>query len=241
MSYFRLYQETKRQIMKKLLFWACMSTSTMAAAQSELGGFHYGAKAGIGESTFSSAGLTDVKGRLLLMGGFSASYNFNNYFGLSAEFLATSKASNNRDKTYEPGSGGPIIGPGGGTDYYYLDRFRTIDIEIPILPRLTIGKNGFYFQAFAGPSINFNVLGVTSRTYEDANYHANNGYPEQPMNNLNTSSFSAVYGLGLLVLAPNYQLFSVDFRLNQGITPFGTFNGQDAKHNYFAISVGYAL
>ncbi len=227
--------------MKKLLYAAMCFVVSTAMAQSELTGFHYGAKAGIGESTFNSAGLADVNGRLLVMGGFSASYNFNAYFGLSAEFLGTSKASINRDKTFVPSPGGPIIGPGSGTDYYYTDRFRTIDIEIPILPRFTIGKNGFYFQAFAGPAINFNVFGVTSRTYEDANYNANNGYPEQPMTNLKTSSFSAVYGFGVLVLAPNNQLFSVDFRVSQGLTPFGTFNGQEAKHNYFAISVGYAL
>lgn len=227
--------------MKNLLCLALLSIGVSAHAQSELQGFHYGAKAGIGESTFKSTGLTDITGRLLVMGGFTASYHFNSYFGLSAEFLATSKASNNRDKTFEPNSGGPIIGGGGGTDYYYTDRFRTIDIEIPILPRLTIGKNGFYFQAFAGPSINFNVLGVTLRTYEDQNYNANNGYAEQQMTNLATSSFSAVYGMGVLVMAPNAQLFSVDFRINQGITPFGTFNGQDANHRYFAISVGYAL
>lgn len=218
----------------------CLVAAT-ATAQSELIGFHYGAKAGIGESTFKSDGLSEVTGRLLVMGGFSASYNFNSYFGLSAEFLATSKASNNRDKTFVQNPGGPIIGPGSGTDYYYTDRFRTIDIEIPLLPRFTLGKNGFYFQAFAGPSINFNVLGLTSRTYENENYNANNGYPEQPMTNLNTSSFSAVYGMGLLVLAPNDQLFTVDIRMNQGLTPFGRFNGMDAKHNYFAISVGYAL
>jgi len=221
--------------MKKLFFIAFMATTAVATAQSDLAGFHYGAKAGIGESNFTGGGLTDVTGRLLVMGGFSASYNFNSNFGIAAEFLGTSKGSNNNGKTF-------VAGPlGGGTDYAYTDRYRTIDIEIPLLPRFTIGRDGFYFQAFAGPAINFNVFGVTSRTYEDENYNTNNGYAEQPMSNLNTSSLSAVYGVGLLVLAPNYQLFSVDVRFNQGLSSFGTFNGQEAKHSYFAISVGYAL
>jgi hypothetical protein len=224
--------------MKRLMLLVCMLQSGLAMAQG-LSGFYYGAKVGVGESNFNSTGLAETSGKLLLMGGFSGSYHFNDYFALSAEFLLNSKSANNRDKVTEPGQGG-IFG-GSGTDYFYTDRYRTLDIEIPLLPKFTIGKNGFYLQAFAGPSLNFNIGGIEARTFEDENYNNQNGYAERPMTGLNTTHFSAVYGLGVLVLAPNEQLFSVDFRMSNGLSPFKSFNNQEARYSFFAVSLGYVL
>lgn len=218
--------------MKKLIILGILAiASTAAFAQSP--GFHKGARFSLGEATFKDFNMENAttESKLLMSGGVSVTNQFTENFGLMADVLFTSKGAKASGTTE---SGGAI-----SSDKKYNDTYRLFYAELPIMAKLSVGTDNFYIKGFAGPSINFNLLGTETRVFEDPDYDRNNGYDNRPLNNLEVLEFSTVLGGGIDVINGAGQTFFVDFRVSNPLGVAGKIQGNDFKNSYFSIGIGY--
>ena len=197
-------------------------------------GFHYGARVGLGEGIIDVNGKSTENSKLAMMIGGTSVYQFNRFFGLSADFLLTSK-------------GGKLSGTtqqadffGNQREYKYEDNFNVYSGELPVMFKmnLPLGED-ISIRSYAGPSMQFLLLGVQSREYEDPNFNNENGYNGQKMSSLKTVEYGFVYGAGLEVLAKDSRTFFLDFRVNQSLSELGKIDNEKAKSSYYMISIGY--
>jgi len=196
-------------------------------------GFRYGGHFGLGESGFNSLGAgISQQGKLNLYAGIAASEQFTNHFGLDADALFVSKGERLSGETTDT----DVLG--NTKTYTYNDNYHLFYAELPLLLKLSIGWNNFFLKGFAGPSINFNLMALQSRTYQDANYDANHGYLDARMNNINVMELAGVFGAGIDVQSGE-NIFSLDFRISHAYDSFGKINNYNAYNNYFAVGFGY--
>lgn len=198
-------------------------------------GFHIGGRFGLGESHLTGNGLQSVQRKLAISTGVTTNYQFNKFLGLNADFLlSTAGAKATGVKTETGVFGNPI-------PYAYRERFDLICAEVPLTGQTSVWIDNFFIRGFAGPAINFKLIGLTSRQYDDAGYNNNNGYADREMENLNNIFYSVIYGAGIGVQANDNRLFFLDIRFNKGVTTLGKVNGFDAISNYYSISAGYVF
>lgn len=196
-------------------------------------GFHYGGRFALGESKLIMDGATGEESKLLISGGIATNYQFNRIVGIKADFLLTGKGGKYSGTTYESG-------PLGETAYHYQDNYKLLFGELPIMGKLALplGEN-LQVEAFAGPSINFNLIGLQDRVYDNRNYHEDNGYYDARMQNLETVHYGMVYGAGIDVLNEGGRTLFLDFRLSRSMGTIGTINGYETSSNYFMVGAGY--
>jgi hypothetical protein len=217
--------------MKYLVFLpAFLLITHVGFAQSP--GFRYGARIGIGQAKISGASIVNQTGRLAFNAGLTANYQFNNHVGLSADFLFTSKGS--RASSSETKSGFF-----NSTTYNYEEIYKLYYFEIPIMAKVSVGFSNFHPKIFVGPSINFNLLGTQTRTYEDPNYNTDHGFSDRKIPGLQLMEFSGVVGAGFDVEMANEKILFLDIRYNSALNSFGIINGRSAYNNYFTVGVGY--
>lgn len=196
-------------------------------------GFHYGARFGIGESNLNIEGITTEKGKLALSGGAATSYQFGEIFGITADFLFTSKGATAEGTTQEE----TLFGT---QTYKYTDKYNLFYAELPITGKLSIPiGDDFFLKAYSGPSMNFNLLALESRIYDNTDYHQDNGYFDREMKDLETIEYALIYGVGVDIISKDDRIFFLDVRSSGALTPVGNINGRSAKSNYFLISAGY--
>lgn len=200
-------------------------------ANAQFDGFKYGGRFGIGQARINEAELGDQRGKLALSGGITSTYYFSKTFGLQADFLFTSKGSR--------ASGEEVVqGFFGTTRFQYEEIYRMFYLEVPVTARLAFGSENFLVKFYGGPSINFNLLGTQSRTYEDPDYNDDHGFTDREINGLELLEGAGVYGTGFEVAADE-GIFFLDIRNTIAFSSFGIINGRKAFNNYFVIGVGY--
>lgn len=214
----------KKHIMLLLLTAAF---ATKASAQDHQ--LVLGSRVGIGVSQFSSS-----SDRVLWFGaGGTGDYPLGRHLGIMGEaWVQKGGAKYQGTET--------VSGVFGTRNYAYQENFSIITAQIPLMPRISLGGDGLRLNIFAGPAINFNLLGASSRTYDDESYNNDNGYEGKQVESLELLHFSGLAGLGFSIPAGGGTYF-VDFRYGFGLTPTLKTNNQDQQINYFAITGGLAF
>lgn len=196
-------------------------------------GFRLGARFGLGEGKIKSDALKDTRGRLMVSGGIASSYRFNKLLSLNADFLLTSIGVKTSGYTRSSN----ILGQ--QREYVYDDRFDFLLAELPVTAQLTARSGNFFMKGYAGPSVNFNLIAVETREYDDNNYNTEYGYRSRQLQDVNTVSYSVVYGIGLGAYDRENRIYFLDFRLSNGISPGLKIGGQNTYYNYYCVSAGY--
>lgn len=217
--------------MKKLqvTLIACILSVT-AFAQNV--GFYYGTRLGLGESTLDGGGIINPQAKLLWQIGGASAFQFTDNIGIMADFLLTGKGAKGSGET-EAG------GIWGSRKFAYNEKISLLTGDIPIMAKLSYGFAGFYIKAFAGPSVNFNFNGMHSLTYDDADFHNENGFENKEITTLETMSNAFVYGVGFDVKAGDGRLFFLDVRKSTGNENVGTLRNAGFTSGYTAITAGY--
>jgi hypothetical protein len=215
---------------KLILLISFISSSFFVLGQSQ--GLRIGTHFGIGEARIKDASIQNQTGKLCLQAGFALTYQFTENFGLYGNMLLTSKGAHASGFTRETG----FLG---STDYPYKQNFALYYAEFPIMAKIGAGINDFYFKAFAGPSINFNIYGKEDKEYEDHNYNDQNGFVNREITDLNLVEYSFIAGAGIDIEVARKDVLFIEVRESIGINSFGKINNQDAKNQYFTIAVGY--
>lgn len=193
-------------------------------------GFYIGGRFGLGGSSLSGTGLA-VQPKMTVSGGLVSNYQFNNYIGLNANFFLTSAGARASGARREPG----LL----SDNYYtYQERFDLLNVELPVSAQASYWFRDFMVKAFAGPAMNFNLLAVHSRSYDDPNYKSND-YMFRRLDNMNIVSYNMMFGVGFGALSKSEQLFFLDLRINNGITPIGKINNANAYSYYYSVGAGY--
>jgi hypothetical protein len=192
-------------------------------------GFYVGGILGIGQSSFASSSLENQSNKLFLGGGIRGIYQFNNYFGLEADGIITSKGTKATGTT----SGSLVGGPENFEETYDL-----LYAEIPFLARIRVGAGDFYFKAFAGPSLNFNIDSRYSIDFENSN---NKDISNAKVNGIKVMETALVYGAGIEVNGASAGLYSLSVRFSTGMTDIGqtSRNNNNITNQYFAICLGW--
>lgn len=197
-------------------------------------GFRYGGRIGLGEGIIHLNGETTESSKLALSIGGTSVYQFNRFLGLSADFILTSKGGKSMGIT----QGFDFFGA--SREYKYQENFNIFSGEIPLMFKFNIplGED-ISIRSYIGPSMQFQFLGLQSRTYEDPNFNSENGYIDQKISSLETVEYGMIYGAGLEVKALDSRVFFLDFRMNKSISTLGMINDEKAKSSYYMVSVGY--
>jgi hypothetical protein len=204
--------------------------------RAQISGFHIGGRLGLGESMMSGAALQNAKPKLAVTGGIASNYQFNKWFGINADFLLSSlgvrASGSTRDKS--------IIGT---DDYYsYNERYNLVNAEVPLTAQVNIWlSEDFFLKGYAGPAVNFNLMALQTRQYDNDNYNNEHGYMNSRWDQVNNISWSGVYGVGLGVLSKDSRIFFIDLRLNNGISPIGSINGGNIYLRYYSLGAGYVF
>ena len=224
-------------------FWLATFTCCVFAQQAagQESGFVYGTRLAIGEAKLEESSLTDLKGKLFIGGGVGSEYRFNRLLSLMADFMITSKGGVGEGFTEESTTTGGVFGGSQTVRYDFEERVVLLDVEIPIMLRLGYASNDFSVGVFAGPGINFNLLGVSSRTYENENYNQDNGYTSREIADRQITNYSATVGAGIGVSNSNGEQFYLDIRRSTGLNSVGEVYDGETIPGYFAISIAYTL
>lgn len=220
--------------LRLIISLAIVSFLQVEMTQAQESGFHYGGRFGIGESSMTINGKSGMSSKLSFSGGVATCYQFNSIVGITADFLFTSKGAKAKGSvTQNDLFGNP-------RSYAYSEQFNLFYAELPVAAKLSIPlRDDFFIKGFAGPSMNFKLLGMETREYDDESFNANNGYYGRELKNLETIEYSIVYGAGIDVVSKDNRIFFLDFRLSNALGHAGTINYQSVRNNYFMISAGY--
>jgi hypothetical protein len=218
--------------MKRIILTIAIISVGATALFAQSPGFKKGARFSLGEASFKDFNHDNITtdSKLLMSGGVSVSNQFTENFGLMADVLFTSKGAK--------GSGTTNVGAF-GSEEKFDDTYRLFYAELPIMAKISVGADNFYIKGFAGPSINFNLLGTETRVFENGNVDNNEGYRDRQLNDLEVIEFSTVIGGGIDVVNSVGQAFFVDLRLSSPISSLGKIQGATPSNSYFSIGVGY--
>jgi hypothetical protein len=217
--------------MKRLLSVLSFAFFAACAFAQDVQGFHIGGRFGLGESSLSGTGL-NVRPKLAISGGIATNYQFTNIVGLNADFLLTSTGAR------ASGSTRTSTLFGAEKSYTYQEKYDLVNIEVPLSLQAGYWFGDFMLKAFAGPAMNFNLMALHTRAYDDPAYQSND-YQGQRLDNMNNVSYYMMYGIGAGALSKNGQVFFLDLRFNNGISPVGTINNAGAYTNYYTVGAGY--
>lgn len=196
-------------------------------------GFHIGGRFGLGEASIVSQGLRNVSPKLAISGGVASNYQFNKYIGLNVDLLLSSLGARNQDAEARSDLWG------GTVKYAYKERFDLLYAEVPLTGQLNIWFGDFFIRGYAGPGLNFKLLAMQTREYEDPDFNDQNGYTGKDIYETNNISSSMIYGLGIGAADKEDRIFFLDFRLNRSMSSLGKINSNTAFSNYYCISAGY--
>jgi hypothetical protein len=194
-------------------------------------GFYYGGLFGIGQASFNSSSLANQSNLLMIGGGVAGTYQFNNYFGLTVNGLVVSKGTSATGTV--PGT---IFNPAED----YEETYRLLYAEVPLMAKLRYGGKGFYGKIFGGSSFNFNLSGAYDIDYKNS---TNKDMSGQKINGLKVMETALVYGAGIEVETSAAGLYSLEFRMSQGLSGIAktVMGGNDIKNEYFSICLGWNM
>ena len=198
-------------------------------------GLRVGPMFGLGPSLFQPYGRFDQQPKLGFSGGIAATDQVVSFFGLETDFLISSKGSIIHGMRQDGTDllGNPLY-------YKYQDSYGLLYAEIPFLLKASLGLGAIHVKAFGGPALNYTLYATQTRTYEDANYNASNGFRKNPPD-IAITELNAIYGFGFDVESPVGTLLSVDLRCDQGITPLGRIEGKTAFNSSVGLHIAILL
>lgn len=214
----------------KLLKWFFFVVVLILSITSYGQGLKVGTRISLGQSNFSG-NLLNSTGRLFIGVGATANFQFNKWLGIASDAMLIKK-------------GAYVVGTYRSNDvfqtqYNYTENYKFYQAELPIMAKVRIGSEHFAFKAFAGPCIGFNLVSVSSRTYDNPNYNNDNGYTNKDLEAINVFEQSIVCGVGIEVKSTKNEVLFLDLRNTNGITPMGKINGQNLYTQYTALSIGW--
>jgi hypothetical protein len=187
---------------------------------------------GIGQAKTDNAILPNQYKKIALGGGVGYNYQFNKIVGIYGNVLFTSKGTKSRDSEISTGNG--------STNYSYRKGLSFYAIEVPIMPKLSIGLHNFHFKVFAGPSINFNIHANEDKEYDDHKYDQDNGYKDKSLD-VPLLEYSFVWGGGIEIETVKGNLFFLEGRkqhdLNLNVVRI--INNTHYFNGYYMFSLGY--
>ena len=213
--------------MKKLIFIVSLFASFGLNAQSTLG---LGTSFGLGTTQLNGDGIKNASSNLAWHVGANAQYQLGTYFAINSGAILQKKGGKNEGVE----RAGTIP-----QDYKYSESFNLIDVQVPIHLQVHLPLGKMKVLAYGGPDLNFNVLGLESRTYENNSYNDNNGYQNTAMTNLEVFNFGISYGLGLSAETSAGDEYFLKFGMSTGLNSVGKINNQEAKHQIAQVSLGY--
>lgn len=190
-------------------------------------GFFAGGILGVGQSSFASASLDNQTNKLFLAGGIKGIYHFNNYIGIEADGLITSKG------TKATGTAPAVVG-----SENFEERYDFVYAEVPLLAKIRFGKKDFFIKAFAGPSFNFNIDSRYSIDYTNSN---NKDVNNADVTGVKVMETAFVYGAGIEINDSGTGLYSLGVRVSNGITEIARTvrNNNAIVNQYFAICLSW--
>ncbi len=215
--------------MKSFILIALASIFTTPLFSQNLG-LKVGTRLSLGQSDFSENTVSST-GRLCMGAGATANYQFTKWFGLATDVMLMKKGAMVKGQ-YQSND---VL----NTKYNYSENYKFYQAELPLMAKLRIGSEHFGFKFFAGPCIAFNLISNSTRTYENENYNNNNGYVNRTLENVNVIEKSVVYGFGIETKSKRDEVFFLDFKNNNGISPIGKINGENIFTRYSVLSIGW--
>lgn len=221
-------------IRKNIMLLFAISILSISVLTAQPTGFRYGTRLGLGQSTIRSDGVSNLKEKLLVAGGLTANYQILNFIGINGDVMAIFKGAQAEGvetvKDFFENE----------KSYKYNTKYDLIYAELPLMLKLSKGIGNVYFKIFAGPGINFKLAAMETREYADEEYQAQHGYFNRNIEDTEVISYSANYGAGIDILMPQKnEIFFLDVRKSDGLTPFGKLNGKDAISDYIVVCIGF--
>ncbi|MBS3913857.1 MAG: outer membrane beta-barrel protein [Bacteroidetes bacterium] len=191
-------------------------------------GFGYGTILGIGQNTIKCDGLNGATPKVGFTAGMATSYKFNKMFGLSLDITGVTKGVKAK--------GSEVTFP--SQTHNYQENYTFIDLDIPVMAKLYLGSDRINLNAMGGVGMNFNLVAISSRTYDESDYNSDNGYSGKQLQDINPTNLSYTAGVGITAKsAENY--YFIHLRLTGPLSELGKINGNTAFHSNFNITFGY--
>ncbi len=220
--------------MKKSII-ICLLLISVEIIQAQPKGFYYYSRIGLGVSNFNNSAINNQTGKLAINAGIAGNYQFNNYFGIVAEADFVSKGSKIR---------GVETNTFPSANQAYEDIYKLFYAEIPVLIKISYPiTEAFYVKGYGGISTNFNLLGTTSRNYDDVNEA---DQLDRQINGINLLENAIVYGFGFEIKDKDDHLYSFDFRTSDAINSLGNIKNSENNtisgfNHYYTIGFGYSF
>jgi hypothetical protein len=207
-----------------LIFHICLCQSP---------GLRIGPTFGLSQSMFAPIPGVTQEPKPAFSGGLSFSDQLNRNIGFETEVLFSNRGSLIQGTKTDGADlfGNPI-------NYTYTDNYRLFYTDIPLLLKLSLGIGNLHFKVLGGVSANFNMFSSDTRTYDNPDYNASHGY-HAPLNHVQFFQLAAVYGLGFEAENSHNNIFSLDLRVNNDLTPFGKVDGYLAYSNWVGLHFGF--
>jgi|GEM_PF-2537529 hypothetical protein len=196
-------------------------------------GLRIGPTLGLSQSMFAPLPGITQESKAALSGGLSFSDQLNRNVGFETEVLFSNRGSLIEGTKTD---GTDLFG--NPKNYTYTDNYRLLYTDIPLLLKLSLGIGSLHFKAIGGVSANFNMYSTVTRRYDDPDYNASNSY-RIPLDHVQFFQLAAVYGLGFEAENAQNNIFSLDIRANNDLTPLGKVDGKLAYSNWFGIHFGF--
>jgi hypothetical protein len=189
-----------------------------------------GASLSIGTSQLNGDGIANAKNKLSWSLGGQAQYNLGKYFALNSGIIFQNKGG----KAKGTETAGIIQ-----KKYEFEETYNLYDAQVPLHLQANIPLGNLKLLVFAGPDLNFNLMGLESRVYEDDGYNEQNGFENAAMSNLEVFNLGLTYGVGLSASTSAGDEYFLRVGITNGMQPIGLLNANDAKANLGQITLGY--
>lgn len=195
--------------------------------------FHIGSRIGLGEtSMLTDFYPEDPKGQIDFQAGGSALVMLNQNLGLSADLLFnyhTAKA-NGVDT---------VKGVVNDSYYSYANQFKFFNLQVPLQLRFTGGSNKLHPYATGGVAINFSLISLESKTYDNSSYNDDHGYSDMQFQDMNPISFQYVGAIGLLIDTEMEKSYFIELKYQGPFTDAGTLGNQPLSFRTISLGGGY--
>lgn len=191
-------------------------------------GFAYGTILGIGQTQVRCDGLSNSAAKVGFTAGFASAYKFNRFFGLTLDITGNTKGFKTNGSEYTFPS----------QEHKYTENYTFVDVDVPVMAKLYLGSDRLNVNLMAGLSMNFNVLAVSTRTFDESGYNNDNGYSGKSVSGIDPVNTAYTAGVGLTARAAENYYF-IHLRTVGPLSAFGKINNNSAYHSGFNITFGY--
>lgn len=208
----------------RLLLIALLALLASTAVQAQHLGYSAGTRLGMGVSRFSGEGTSEFQGIFHGQIGFANQYWLHRNIGLGADLMFSSRGDKHR------GTHPTITG-----NYEYTQRYNLYGVDVPVSFIFRYGVESFWFSAFVGYDIGFNVVGAESRIYDDDAIDDDFGYSYDDWNTYNVFNGGVFAGAGFSVVRKE-KIYTLDARIMPGSMGSEVAGNSSWRNHIWAIS-----